>query len=135
MKCPYCAEDIREEARLCRFCGASRLHGNWAPPGGLSVTRTSHPGTFTMKTAAICFGLSAFGELIQLASPWPILGAMRGGIVAYAYHLTFAALFAALAYTLFEARPSGYRLVMITTGIYTLDKANLLLDALTIGPR
>lgn len=45
--CPWCAEQVREEARKCRYCG-SRLES------GLSDPRDWHRGYADRKLAGVC---------------------------------------------------------------------------------
>jgi hypothetical protein len=52
---------------------------------------------------------------------------MRGGPVALFYHLFYAGLYVGLGVRLWQARPWGYTLVLFATGVYTLDRLQLLL--------
>jgi hypothetical protein len=79
-------------------------------------------GRTTFRIAAVFFLLSAVLELVGIFSAVPLLGAFRGGWVAAAYHLFFAALYLALGIGLWKALGWGYRLVFTTTLVYTVDK-------------
>ena len=85
-------------------------------------------GTFTFQTAGILFILSALIEIFSVTSRVPLLGALRGGVVAAVYHLTYVGLFLLLGFGLFRARPWAYQLVFIVTGIYTFDRLIFVLD-------
>ncbi|MGD2268836.1 MAG: hypothetical protein PVI06_00435 [Desulfobacterales bacterium] len=84
-------------------------------------------GRITFRIAAILFFLSALLEIFSVTSNVPLLGALRGGIIAVVYHLVYIALFVGLGIGLWRATPWGYKLVFATTLIYTLDKALYLL--------
>jgi hypothetical protein len=83
---------------------------------------TKVKGRTTFRIAAILFWLSAVFELVGIFSAVPLLGDFRGGWVAAAYHLLFAALYLTLGIGLWKALGWGYRLVFAVTLIYTLDK-------------
>lgn len=85
-------------------------------------------GKFTFQTAGVLFVLSGLFELFSIQSAIPLFGNVQGGIIAAAYHLIYAGLFALLGFGLFKARPWAYRLVFVTAGLYTLDRLVYLLD-------
>jgi hypothetical protein len=84
-------------------------------------------GRTNIRTAAICFVVSAVLELLDLASPVPLLGAMRSGQAAIWYHLIFIAGFLGIGIGLWTGKPWGYGMVMAGTAAYSIDKAQLLL--------
>ncbi|MHB8534614.1 MAG: hypothetical protein ACYDBW_04125 [Sulfuricaulis sp.] len=88
--------------------------------------------TFTFRSTAVLFILSAVFELLSVTSDVPLFGAIRGGLSANIYHLVYVLLFLGLGVGLWGAKPWGYRLVFITTVLYTLDKLQLLLSRQTI---
>lgn len=83
---------------------------------------TKKKGTFTFRTAAALFALSALLEFISLGTEVPLFGTMHGGWVAMAYHLVYAALYSGLGFGLWSARRWAYPVVLATTAVYTLDK-------------
>jgi hypothetical protein len=83
-------------------------------------------GKWTFRTAAVLFVISALTEMIPPTAPVPLFGAVSGGAVAQFYHLFNAGLYVVLGVGLWQARPWGYSLVLFTTGVYTLDRLQLL---------
>jgi len=88
---------------------------------------TKVKGRTTIRTAAICFLASAVFEILDLASPVPLLGAMRSGVAAIGYHFIFSAVFFGMGIGLWTGKPWGYGMVMAGTAAYSIDKAQLLL--------
>jgi hypothetical protein len=89
--------------------------------------QTNVKGRTTIRTAAICFLASAVLELLDLASPVPLLGGMRSGLAAVLYHLIFAAVFFGMGVGLWTGKPWGYGMLMAGTAAYSIDKAQMLL--------
>jgi hypothetical protein len=85
-------------------------------------------GYYTIRIAAVLFLLSAIVELVSIATPVPWFGALRGGAPLYLYHLSFAAVFAAMGAGLWTATRWGYRMVFAGTAIYSLDRIRHLFD-------
>lgn len=85
-------------------------------------------GTFTFRTAAVFFILSAIFESVSLPVEVPLFGAVRGGLVAVAYHFIYAALFMAVGVSLWGAKHWGYPAVLVATIYYTFDKLQVLLS-------
>ncbi len=85
-------------------------------------------GTFTFRTAAVFFLLSAVLEVFSLSAEAPLFGAVRGGVWAVGYHLIYVVLFVVMGIGLWNAKPWGYRAVLASTIYYTLDKVQLLLS-------
>jgi hypothetical protein len=85
-------------------------------------------GKFTFQTAGILFVLSALFELFSINSRVPLFGNVQGGMIAATYHLIYVVLFFSLGFGLFRARSWAYKLVFVTTGLYTLDRLIYVLD-------
>ena len=85
-------------------------------------------GKFTFQTAGVLFALSALLELFSINSRVPLFGNIQGGKIAATYHLIYVVLFFSLGFGLYKARSWAYKLVFVTTGLYTLDRLVYVLD-------
>jgi len=91
-------------------------------------TTTRPLGFYTIRIAAVFFGLSAAVEVFTAGVPVPILGAMRGGVPAAAYHVAFAVIFALIGVGLWGPARWGRRGLLLGTVIYSLDRVRYVLD-------
>lgn len=83
---------------------------------------TKRKGAFTFRAAAVLFVLSAMLEFVVWRTEVPLFGAIRGGLVASAYHLLYATLYVILGVGLWSAQRWTYAVVLATTAVYTVDK-------------
>jgi len=82
----------------------------------------SVPGRFTIRSAGVLFLISALFEVFGITHGVPLLGAVRGGAAAVAYHLVYLALFAVVGMGLWHGTAWAPRAVYAATLIYTADK-------------
>jgi hypothetical protein len=128
VKCVFCAEEIKDEAQLCRFCGAWLANGQWQSPAAPAFAAKERR-SFTMLTTGWLLGLSGAWMLLACSSPVPLLGAVRGGIVAVLYNGVFGVLMLAMGYALASRKPWALTATAAATAAYTLDKVLFIVDA------
>lgn len=83
-------------------------------------------GRVTIRTAAVLLMASAVFEILDANSAVALFGAVRGGAAALLYHFVFAALYILTGIGMWAAKQWGYRAVMATTAVYTIDKIQLM---------
>jgi hypothetical protein len=84
-------------------------------------------GRATIRTAALFLLASAILEIMDFNSAVALFGGVWTGAIAVIYHFMFTALYFVSGIGLWTGRPWGYRAVMTTTAVYTVDKIQLVL--------
>ncbi len=95
--CPYCAEEIRAEARKCRYCGSFVESGS-------ALSRAWYRRRHGKMLAGVCAGLAdQFGISVTIIRLAFLLSALLGGGVGIIIYL---ALWVVMPYR-YEERPAA----------------------------
>jgi len=95
--CPYCAEEIRAEARKCRYCGSF-------VESGTALSRAWYRRRHGKMLAGVCAGLAdQFGISVTIIRLAFLLSALLGGGVGIIIYL---ALWVVMPYREYEEPPA-----------------------------
>jgi phage shock protein C len=112
-RCPYCAEEIRPEARKCRYCGSLLEPGS-------ALTRTWYRARDGKMVAGVCAGLAEqFGISVTIIRLAFLLSALFGGGMGVVVYLVLWVVMPYRASTLVDERrepPSPPPAVTSSTG-------------------
>jgi len=82
-RCPYCAEEIQDEAIKCRYCGSDLRVSSWTGWGGKRLYRSQRD----RKLAGICAGLADYLDIdpVLVRVLWVVFAFLSAGIAVLLY--------------------------------------------------
>jgi phage shock protein C len=82
-RCPYCAEEIQDEAIKCRYCGSDLRASSLTSWAGKRLYRSQRD----RKLAGICAGLADYLDIdpVLVRVAWVVLAFLSAGIAILLY--------------------------------------------------